>query len=125
MFYLRKHVGHYAEYSNLAHEGTNNAIKYSSTPVKPSFLLSHSFQLINTQTEMSNAHKRYEASKQFHTIDTRLDDMCKTHLNQLATEMLHSEMLASHLFQSLRTTTQTWLVVLLPEHSPRNVLFPK
>ena len=63
--------------------------------------------------------------KKFHTIDTRLDDTCKTHLNQLATEMLNSAMLASNLFQSLRTTTQTWLVVLLAEHSPSKSIIPK
>ena len=44
LFYLRKHVRHYAEYSNSVHKGTNNAIKYSSTPVKPSSLLRYSFQ---------------------------------------------------------------------------------
>ena len=74
---------------------------------------------------MSNANKRYEASKQFHTIDTRLDDICKTHLNQLATEMLKSAILASRHFHSLRTATQTWLVVLLPEHSPSKISIPK
>ena len=62
------------------------------------------FELINTQAETISTCKRYEASKQFRRIDTRLNDMCKTHLNQLATETLNSSMLASRLFQSLYTS---------------------
>ena len=84
LFYLRKNVRHYGEYSNTIHDGTNNAIKHSTTPVKPSFVLSHTFKLINTQAKMSNTRKRYESSKHFYRINTRLDDMCKINLNQLA-----------------------------------------
>ena len=51
--------------------------------------------------------------------------MCETHLNQLATEMLKSAMLASRIFQSLRTSTQTWLVILLAEHSPSKSIITK
>ena len=104
-FYLRKNVRNYGEYSNKIHEVTKNAIKNSTTPVKPTFVFSRTFEFINTQAKMSNTHKRYEASKQFHRIDTRLDVMCKTHLNQLATETLKYSMLASRLCQSFRTAT--------------------
>ena len=66
---------------------------------------------------MCNTNKRYEASKQYHKIDTRLDDMCKTHLNELATETITQSMDFSARYQSIRIAFGTWLLVLSPEHA--------
>ena len=94
-FYLRKYVRNYGVYSNAIHEGTNNDIKYFTYPVKPIFVLSHTFELINTQAEMSNTRKIYEKSKQLHRINIRLG------------------------------APEYWLEVLLPEHASLTSIIPK
>ena len=56
VYYLRKKVRHFAEYSNSAHEGTNHGLKYSADSVNPSHLLDVSTERLSFQGE-----RTYEA----------------------------------------------------------------
>ena len=56
VYYLRKKVCHFAEYSNSAHEGTYHGLKYSSDAINPSHLLDVSTERLSFQGE-----RTYEA----------------------------------------------------------------
>ena len=51
VYFKRKHIRHYGEYSNSAHKGTNHGLKVSSDGVKPSHLLDKASERLSFQGE--------------------------------------------------------------------------
>ena len=88
LFSLRKHVQHYADYSNTVLEGCNNGIKYHSSNVTPQTRLDNSFTIITNNSEMKVAKLNKDFQKQYISISTRRNcsrqqQMCETHLTHL------------------------------------------
>ena len=51
VYYKRKHIRHFGEYSNSAHEGTNHGLKHCADAVNPSHLLDVSSERLSFQGE--------------------------------------------------------------------------
>ena len=53
IYFKRKHIRHYDEYSNSAHEGTNHGLNSSADGVKASHLLDKASERLSFQGEHS------------------------------------------------------------------------
>ena len=113
LFCIRKHGIHYGEYSNTVLEGCNNAIKHHSSSVTPATRLDNSFTIISNNCDMKNNQMDSDVQNQFNKSVKVINKdmmMCKTHLTQVAFEMV---MASYHAIKSLkchRYDDSTWLV---------------
>ena len=64
-FYKRKHLRHYAEYTNSCHEGTKKGIKYNSAPILPRHYLAKSCIIMSKNGERPVTKKKHENAKSF------------------------------------------------------------
>jgi len=115
LFCLRKHVRHYAEYSNTILEGCNNAIKYHSSSVTPATRLDNSFTIIANNSDLKNVEMDKTLHSQFHSkpsLRNRTSDeqMCATHLTQMAYETILNSFNHSKSYCSHRYDATTWFV---------------
>ena len=115
LFSLRKHVRHYAEYSNTVLEGCNNGIKYHSSNVTPQTRLDNSFTIISNNSDMKVVNLDKDVQNQYHTKSTRRNALeeqkiCETHLTRIGFEILLSSFQNSKSYHSHKMNDSTWLV---------------
>ena len=113
LFCIRKHVRHYGEYSNTVLEGCNNAIKHHSSSVTPATRLDNSFTIISNNCDMKNNQMDSDVQNQFNKSVKVINKdmmMCKTHLTQVAFEMVMASYHAINCLKCHRYDDSTWLV---------------
>ena len=115
LFCLRKHIRHYAEYSNTILEGCNNTIKYHSSSVTPASRLDNSFTIIANNSDLKHKGTNKYVHSQFHSkppLRSREVEkqMCATHLTVMGYETLLSSFNHSKTYKSHKYDSTTWYV---------------
>jgi len=110
-FYLRKNSRHFDEYSNSSHEGTNNAMKNCSSPVKPSHNLEKSMTILSKQGERSVAKKKrlYNNSNDRHKVFSSLK--CTDKLTPIAAEILERAWMGRVHIKVIRVAPHLFLAI--------------
>ena len=81
LFCMRKHIRHYAEYSNTILEGCNFGIKFHSASVCPATRIDNCFTITSNNAEMKAKANETFVSNMFHkSVTSKHASMCKTHL---------------------------------------------
>ena len=114
VFYRRKRVRHFDEYSNSAHEGTNMALKYCEGASKPTHLLDEATERLTFQGE-----RNYQS---FLTLTRSMLDQehpwsplhCSKYLVTRGAKLLVEQYKWCHRFESIRIDKNIFLVRLNP-----------
>ena len=65
VFYLRKDLRHYGEYSNSIHEGTNRGLKFNAAPVTPATRLDKTTVILSKNGVRSSLKKQFKSAYEF------------------------------------------------------------
>ena len=110
-FYNRKEIRRNEEYSNTPLEGTNNAIKHSSSSTHPQMSMSNAIRILCEQSTQKMAIKRAHHQVNMQKISTNFESKP---MHDRITMFASSEILglckASKNFKCLRIQSNTWQV---------------
>ena len=95
VYYKRKPLRHFAEYSNSAHEGTNHGLKYCADAVNPSNLLDISSQRLSFQGERNYGKFVSESGSQLEQYKSWNELKCSKELVPKGAALLLQEFTAS------------------------------
>ena len=104
VYFKRKHIRHYGEYSNSAHEGTNHGLKASSDGVKPSHLLDKASERLSSQGERSYKYFVTKTRQQLNEYKSWNELLCCEHLVNRGASLLVQEKQAAVNYDVIRTS---------------------
>ena len=110
VYYLRKDIRHYGEYTNSIHEGTNRGLKYNAAPVGPSTRLDNSLVILSKNGLRNLERKKISSSYQFSTERPHQKTSSTNELVDLMDHKLQklNEMLPN--YQCIKILGNKWLV---------------
>ena len=113
-FYDRRNIRHFDEYSNSCHEGTNNAVKYGSNAINPTYRLDHAAERL-----CNYANKKYTMSmqnvlSQEQSTPLWLPLKCAPDLVTRGYQLLFEQWKSSSRYMNCKNSSNTWLVKRLP-----------
>ena len=92
LFYLRKNVRHYEEYSNSSHEGTNTGLKYCAGAVVPLQHFDDSLTKLCNQATMKAEMRDQTFAKEVSYNKTWSKLKCAGKLNTLCVSILEGKL---------------------------------
>ena len=116
LFYQRKHLRHYEEYSNSSHEGTNKGLKYCASPVTPNTRMDNSCAILSKQGVRSITSKKNFMTKQFRSTKPHTKLGCSNSLVEKCECALQHSIDSLTDYECIRITSSKWLV--------RRVVYP-
>ena len=111
LFYLRKHIRHYEEYSNSPHEGTNNGLKIGANCSLPSMLLDTASKRLSDQGMLKYQVFMAQTLKQQNIIKPWNPLKCATHLIDRAAALLHQQWEVRERYNRCRVNENTWYLI--------------
>ena len=110
-FYNRTTLHHNEEYSNIPLEGTNNAIKYSSSSSHPQMSMSNAVRILCEQPTRKKAIKRAHHNVNMEKTSTNFENKAvHDRITMFASSKLWGLFKASKNFNSLRISQNIWRV---------------
>ena len=110
MFYLRKNIRHYGEYSNSIHEGTNKGIKYNAVPVLPTSSLDNALIILSKNAQRKSSDRSSIYQKEYLNNKPYTKFQCGHELVKKAeAEIVYSFECANN-FESMKLTVIDWFV---------------
>ena len=110
VYYIRKHLRHYEEYSNSSHEGTNKGLKYCAAPVTPNLRMDHSCAILSKQGVRSITSKKHYMTKQFRSTKPHTKLCCSNELVEKCECALQHSIDSLTDYECIRITSSKWLV---------------
>lgn len=110
LFYKRKHIRHFDNYTNVKIEGTYRGIKHGSTPVTPATSLYNSVAILSNIAERSCGTSFKDKTTEVLSKKTWISLSCGDELNLRGEQLLTSEWNKRNMYVSCRSTSTQWLV---------------
>ena len=110
LFYKRKHIRHFDNYTNVKIEGMYRGIKHSSTPVTPATSLYNSVALLSNIAERSCGTSFKDKTTEVLSKKTWISLSCGDELNLRGEQLLTSEWNKRNMYVSCRSTSTQCLV---------------
>ena len=120
LFYKRKHIRHFDNYSNVKIEATFSSIKNSCTPVTPGTGLHNSVVLLSNMGERNCGKKMKEQTKELISKKTWSTLSCADEVNHRCEQILSKEWSTRSSYRSCRIAFNQWLVTYNPNISNHN-----
>ena len=110
LFYKRKHVRHFDNYTNVKIEGTYRGIKHCSTPVTPSTSLYNSVAILSNIAERNSGNSFRNKTSDVLCKKTWINLSCGDDLNLRGEQLLTDEWNKRTMYVSFRSSPTHWLV---------------
>jgi len=125
VFWRRKNIRHYGEYSNSTHEGTHNRMKHSMIyAVNGKMKLQSSLINLTKRGEMKLRDKSVQYDNSYRTKKPYAIYEAEDNLVPYAASHLQSVFNAFNIFESQRVSNTTWFVQRIVD-KPESTLIPK
>jgi len=111
LFYLRKHIKHYDQNSNMKLEGTFRGLQKGSTPVTPATKLFNSVALLCNIAERDISKHRKRKSYDVLSTKTYNNLRCGDEVNHRCQQILQKEWNLRGFYLSCRISSKEWLIV--------------
>ena len=110
VFYIRRHLRHYEEYSNSSHEGTNKGLKYCAAPVTPNLRMDHSCAILSKNGVRSITSKKHFMAKQFLSTKPHTKLQCSNELVEKCECALQHSIDSLTNYECIPIISSKWLV---------------
>ena len=110
LFYKRKHIRHFDNYTNVKIEGTYRGIKHGCTPVTPSTSLFNSVAILSNVAERSCGASFKDKTTDVLSKKTWISIPCGDDLNLRGEQLLTTEWSKRKMYLKCRSSDHQWLV---------------
>ena len=125
LFYMRKDIRQFEEYSNSPHEGTNNGLKVGANCSLPNMLLDNASKRLSDQGTMKYEQFMAQTIKEQYKIKPWNPMKCATHLIDRAAALLYQQWEVRDCYYRCRVNENTWYLIYKEElRKPRKNIEP-